>query len=299
MSLTFSFSLSFSLPNRGRLEVDLQIPTNIAPDLFRPNESNDSAPTSNQTVTTATAQAARERSSTDQQSSTSTNVEAAELFDNLKRLFSQYFERDELLRRIDRLPRLANDSLSSFIDAMKILDPLSGGRSNITLELFYILAHKISVVEFLKIIFMQDFQCLDRAKHSMITYARNNLLFNSEQPFDMSSCVDELLKIWRDVLTSSLNELNGEFSERTFLALLSELRKNLSVLMRTVARSNVQSQNYVNEGDSFAAALYSAVQRLFADFHTSLSQMFRNPVNVMRAYKNILVGCLSENLRRF
>ena len=194
------------------------------------------------------------------------------------------------MRRIDRLPRLANDSLSSFIDAMKILDPLlSGGKSNITLELFYILAHKISVVEFLKIIFMQDFQCLDRAKHSLITYARNNLLFNSEEPFDMSSCVDELLKIWREVLRSSLNELNGEFSERTFLALLSELRQNLSVLMRTVARSNAQS-NYGSDGTSFAASLYSAVQRLFADFHTSLSQMFRNPVNVMRAYKNILVS---------
>lgn len=271
--------------NRGRLEVDLQIPTSIAPEVFRTNDNPPASSTASNSREAA--RSSTDRRARDQQPGTSTNREANQLFEDLQKLFSQYLERDELLRRIDRLPRPANDSLSSFIDSMKILDHLSSGRSNITLELFNILAHKISVVEFLKLIFLQDFDCLDRAKNLMIAYARDNLLFNSEEPFDMSGCVDGLLKIWRDVLTSSLNELNGEFSERTFLALLSELRQNLSVLMRTVAHSF----NYGNEGNSFAASLYSAVQRLFTDFHTSLSQMFRNPVNVMRAYKNILVSC--------
>jgi len=222
------------------------------------------------------------------QAGTSANLDVIELFNEIRKLFSSYLERDELLRRIDNLPRSANNSLSSFINSMNILNLVSKNKSNITLELFMILAQKISVTEFLKIIFMQDFKCLNRAQDSMVNYARTNLLFSTEEPFDTSSCVDDLLKIWKQILLSSFNEL--EFSERTFSALISELRANLSVFLRVFTRSFDN-----NTDSSFASTIYLAIERLCLDFHTSLSQMFRSPNNVMRAYKNILIQIFPDH----
>lgn len=273
---------------RGRLEVEMNM--NIdAVDLaalgrFGSNNQNvfnnntDSNHLSNNTS------ARRNLDLRTQQPSASSDLDALELFNEIKKLFSSYLERDELLRRIDSLPRCADNSLSSFIDSMNILNLVSKNKSNITLELFMILAQKISVTEFLKIILMKDFTCLNRAQDLMVSYARTNLLFSTEEPFDTSSCVDDLLKMWKKVLLSSFNEL--EFSERTFSALMSELRANLSVFLRTFTLTF--NNSVLNS--SFAYTIYIAIRRLFLDFHTSLSQMFRSPNNVMRAYKNILVS---------
>ena len=297
---------------RGRLEVDLQIPNT---DLFTTTTTRPTATTNSSTNPVMDAETrnaydlasrmvrnSSTRGNSDlrhqqRQQRSSANLEEIELLNDLKRLFSSYLENDELIRRIDELPRLANNSLSSFIDSMNILDLVSRGKSNITLELFMILAQEISISEFLKIIFTNEHKCLNRAKDSMISYARTNLLFNNEEPFDTSKCVDELLKIWKKVLTSSLDELKNEFTERTFSALLSELRANLSVFLRTFTRTfNNENEN---ENNSFASSLYFAIQRLFIDFHSSLTQMFRNPGNVMRAYKNILIQLFPDlNVRR-
>lgn len=292
---------------RGRLEVEMTLNVNPSFDLTsnplrstsnqtttnnnnNNNNSNNTNTESNSSSSFASTTRTARNSQTDnlrsrqQQTNTSLDLETLELFNEIRLLFSSYLEKDELIRRIENLPLSANNSLSSFIDSMKISKLFSKDKSNITLELFLILAQKISVVEFLKIIFMQEFKCLNRAQDSMVNYARTNLLFSTTEPFDTSSCVDDLIKIWKKVLLNSFNEL--EFSERTFSALMSELRRNLSVFLRTFTRTF----NNNDEQSSFAFLIYSAIQRLFLDFHTSLSQMFRNPNNLMRAYKNILVS---------
>lgn len=209
---------------QARLEVDYQsIPTTIPLNIDSNSQTAGATANTRTNRTRLNASQLREMNErrrsvndlTRQTAQPASDVEALELFNDLRSLFSTYFEHDELIRRIDNLPRLANDSLKSFIDSMNILNLVSRDNSNITLELFMILAQKISVVEFLKILFMQDnesslkcLKCLNRAQNSMVDYARTNLLFNNEEPFDTSGCVDELLKVWKKILSASFVSLS-------------------------------------------------------------------------------------------
>lgn len=73
--------------------------------------------------------------------------------------------------------------------------------------------------------------------------------------------------------------------------MVSELRANLSVFLRTFTRTFSE-----DDGESsFASSLYQAIQRLMVDFHTSLAQMFRSPKNLMRAYKNLLTTIFPDS----